>query len=157
MTRTAVYGPVRTVVWQGSAGNRRPYADLTGKSEVIHMTKNALPVDVASGGCPEVRFLEVSHGQIMELMKSEDRPLVSWTKFLVKWSGSVSDSRLSSCDISSDHIQVVAGRFERLLGVMVRHEPGVIVKGHIAFPAQAVRGTISRPACFLSTRDRNNR
>ena len=28
-SRTAVYGPVRTVVWQGSAGNRRPYADLT--------------------------------------------------------------------------------------------------------------------------------
>jgi|KBSSwiStaDraftv2_1062776.scaffolds.fasta_scaffold210290_2 hypothetical protein len=24
---TAVYGPVRTVVWQGSAGDRRPYAD----------------------------------------------------------------------------------------------------------------------------------
>jgi hypothetical protein len=22
-----VYGPVRTVVWQGSAGNRCPYAD----------------------------------------------------------------------------------------------------------------------------------
>ena len=30
-----MYGPVRTVVWQGSAGNRRPYADLTGKAEVI--------------------------------------------------------------------------------------------------------------------------
>src|SRR5664279_2682312 len=29
-TRTAVYGPVRTVVWQGSAGDRRPYADQTG-------------------------------------------------------------------------------------------------------------------------------
>jgi len=29
--RTAVYGPVRTVVWQGSAGNRRPYADQYGK------------------------------------------------------------------------------------------------------------------------------
>jgi hypothetical protein len=29
-----VYGPVRTVVWQGSAGDRRPYADLTGNSEV---------------------------------------------------------------------------------------------------------------------------
>ena len=28
-TRTAVYGPVRTVVWQGSAGDRRPYADQT--------------------------------------------------------------------------------------------------------------------------------
>jgi hypothetical protein len=25
--RTAVYGPVRTVVWQGSVGDRRPYAD----------------------------------------------------------------------------------------------------------------------------------
>jgi hypothetical protein len=25
-TRTAVYGPVRTVVWQGSAGDRCPYA-----------------------------------------------------------------------------------------------------------------------------------
>jgi RNA-directed DNA polymerase len=32
-SRTAVYGPVRTVVWQGSAGDRRPYADLTGYSE----------------------------------------------------------------------------------------------------------------------------
>jgi hypothetical protein len=27
--RTAVYGPVRTVVWQGSAGDCRPYADQT--------------------------------------------------------------------------------------------------------------------------------
>src|ERR1039458_3341441 len=26
-SRPAVYGPVRTVVWQGSAGDRRPYAD----------------------------------------------------------------------------------------------------------------------------------
>jgi len=26
-----VYGPVRTVVWQGSAGDRRPYADQTRK------------------------------------------------------------------------------------------------------------------------------
>ena len=25
--RTAVYGPVRTVVWEGSAGDRRPYPD----------------------------------------------------------------------------------------------------------------------------------
>src|SRR6516162_9230019 len=31
--RTAVYGPVRTVVWQGSAGERRPYADQTGLEE----------------------------------------------------------------------------------------------------------------------------
>jgi hypothetical protein len=34
-TRTAVYGPVRTVVWQGPAGDRRPCADVTGKPAVI--------------------------------------------------------------------------------------------------------------------------
>jgi Group II intron, maturase-specific domain len=32
-SRPAVYGPVRTVVWQGSAGDCRPYADLTGYSD----------------------------------------------------------------------------------------------------------------------------
>jgi len=37
-TRTAVYGPVRTVVWQGSAGDRRPYADLKGKQEGTELT-----------------------------------------------------------------------------------------------------------------------
>jgi hypothetical protein len=31
-SRTAVYGPVRTVVWQGSVGDHRPYADLVGIS-----------------------------------------------------------------------------------------------------------------------------
>jgi hypothetical protein len=31
-SRTAVYGPVRTVVWEGSAGDRRPYPDLEHKS-----------------------------------------------------------------------------------------------------------------------------
>jgi hypothetical protein len=29
-SRTAVYGPVRTVVWQGSAADCRPYADQAG-------------------------------------------------------------------------------------------------------------------------------
>ncbi len=29
-----MYGPVRTVVWQGSAGDRRPYADQVGLWEV---------------------------------------------------------------------------------------------------------------------------
>ena len=33
--RTAVYGPVRTVVWQGSAGDRRPYADQVRLSSLI--------------------------------------------------------------------------------------------------------------------------
>jgi hypothetical protein len=30
-----VYGPVRTVVWQGSVGDRRPYADQTAIEEII--------------------------------------------------------------------------------------------------------------------------
>lgn len=29
-----MYGPVRTVVWQGSAGDRGPYADQTGMWEI---------------------------------------------------------------------------------------------------------------------------
>ena len=29
-----MYGPVRTVVWQGSAGDRRPYADQTGFADI---------------------------------------------------------------------------------------------------------------------------
>lgn len=33
-SRTAVYGPVRTVVWQGSVGDHRPYADQTLKAGV---------------------------------------------------------------------------------------------------------------------------
>jgi hypothetical protein len=32
-SRTAVYGPVRTVVWQGSAGDCRPYADQVGYTD----------------------------------------------------------------------------------------------------------------------------
>ena len=30
-----MYGSVRTVVWQGSVGDHRPYADQTAYSEVI--------------------------------------------------------------------------------------------------------------------------
>jgi len=42
-----VYGPVCTVVWQGSAGDRRPYADLTAKGLPIpcHL------VVVVAGAC----------------------------------------------------------------------------------------------------------
>ena len=40
----AVYGPVRTVVWQGSAGDCGPYADLTGKPETDRLeTKTGDP------------------------------------------------------------------------------------------------------------------
>jgi hypothetical protein len=37
-----VYGPVRTVVWQGSAGDRRPYADLARYPEMVgHIRRTA--------------------------------------------------------------------------------------------------------------------
>src|SRR4051794_8419653 len=51
-SRTAVYGPVRTVVWQGSVGDRRPYADLVGKGLQI------LPTDAnrTSGSISGLRF-----------------------------------------------------------------------------------------------------
>ena len=64
-----------------------------------------------------------------------------------------SDSGLSGCDVSPDHIQVVAGGFERLLGIMVRNKSGVIIKGCIALSAKTIKDA-SRPACFLSIRDR---
>ena len=48
-------------------------------------------------------------------------------------------SRLSGSDVNSDHIQVVAGGFESFLSIMVRNKSGVIVKGHIAFPAQTIK------------------
>lgn len=34
-SRTAVYGPVRTVVWQGSAGDCRPYADQSRRRVLV--------------------------------------------------------------------------------------------------------------------------
>jgi len=45
-------------------------------------------------------------------------------------------SRFSGRDISSDHIQVIAGGFERLLCIMVRNKPDFIIKGRIARPAR---------------------
>src|SRR5881628_3238313 len=49
-SRTAVYGPVRTVVWQGSVGDRRPYADQQGHA--ADGTKNAPRLMPRSlGGC----------------------------------------------------------------------------------------------------------
>jgi hypothetical protein len=42
-----VYGPVRTVVWQGSAGDRRPYADPVGEIQRIY----------TPAGCICLRFM----------------------------------------------------------------------------------------------------
>jgi hypothetical protein len=43
-SRTAVYGPVRTVVWQGSAGDCRPYADQ------VAFSVNCQPGGTVGGG-----------------------------------------------------------------------------------------------------------
>jgi hypothetical protein len=48
-SRTAVYGPVCTVVWQGSAGDCRPYADQTGFSATSIRHRLNLPKNGA--GC----------------------------------------------------------------------------------------------------------
>ena len=53
--------------------------------------------------------------------------------------GHRTDLRLSVCNISSDHVQVVAGGFESLLGVMVRNKSGVIIKGCVALPAETIK------------------
>ena len=54
LSRTAVYGPVRTVVWQGSAGDRRPYADHRGLGvrEIVVGTRQSGSVQ-RTGRCLE--------------------------------------------------------------------------------------------------------
>jgi hypothetical protein len=46
-----VYGPVRTVVWQGSVGNRRPYADLTRlpETDTLPKTRTILEEEIKKG------------------------------------------------------------------------------------------------------------
>jgi hypothetical protein len=43
-----VYGPVRTVVWQGSAGDRRPYADQTAFSEIDPINAEGFTVMISA-------------------------------------------------------------------------------------------------------------
>ena len=42
-----MYGSVRTVVWQGSVGDRRPYADLATNPEVISPPRAPLVASVS--------------------------------------------------------------------------------------------------------------
>ncbi len=51
-SRTAVYGPVCTVVWQGSAGDRRPYADQCEISGAqVHKSDVSIRAAQRSGVC----------------------------------------------------------------------------------------------------------
>jgi hypothetical protein len=65
---------------------------------------------------------------------------------------SVSDSRPSGLNIGSDHSQVVARGFERLLGIMVRNKPGVIIKGHIALSAETIKDSQQTGMFLVDTR-----
>src|SRR5450631_2726259 len=44
----------------------------------------------------------------------------------------------SHVNVTTDHIQVVAGSFEGLFGVMVRDESGVIIQSHVPLPPETV-------------------
>jgi hypothetical protein len=48
-SRTAVYGPVRTVVWQGSAGDCRPYADQVGIPDKGSDQQAWKPITIGNG------------------------------------------------------------------------------------------------------------
>jgi predicted transposase YbfD/YdcC len=72
-------------------------------------------------------------------LKPHLRPSKAWLEKSEELPLSVSDSRLSGRDIGSDHVQVLPRGFERLLGIMVRNKPGVIIKGHIALPAETIK------------------
>jgi hypothetical protein len=63
-SRTAVYGPVRTVVWQGSAGNRCPYADQV---DFLGSGKESLEGSGRITGKPEgTRLLLVCRRSILD-------------------------------------------------------------------------------------------
>jgi hypothetical protein len=65
---TAVYGPVRTVVWQGSAGDCRPYADQTCFSSLTDVSQRlefikSLPLHSGGRGFKwrEASFVSPTH------------------------------------------------------------------------------------------------
>ncbi len=62
------------------------------------------------------------------------------------------DSRLSGHNISSDHIQVVDGRFESLLGIVARNKSSVVIKGCIALPAQTIKDNQQTGIFLVDTR-----
>src|ERR1700730_16239920 len=62
--------------------------------------------------------------------------------------GRGSDLRRSGRNINSDHVQVVAGGFESLLGIMVRNKSSVIIKGCIALAAETIKDD-QQPSMFL--------
>src|ERR1700685_3233440 len=60
--------------------------------------------------------------------------------------------RFSCADIRSDDTQVLASRFQRLFGIMLRNKTSVFVKGHVAFPAEAIEDDQQRGMFLVDTR-----
>jgi len=81
-----VYGPVRTVVWQGSAGNRCPYADQIAKSlneRLCLLTGQSVPVFIQVAGSFLIsarilmRRLESLRSRLRSLPNGSDRRNIS--------------------------------------------------------------------------------
>jgi len=47
--RTAVYGPVRTVVWEGRAGDRSPYPDPDEVVLILHVVHGSRDIGALLG------------------------------------------------------------------------------------------------------------
>ena len=67
-----MYAPVRTVVWQGSAGDRRPYADQVTFEEIsIHLLQAGFwtvqEAEADNYGCPNYA---ASHFELISLLRS---------------------------------------------------------------------------------------
>ena len=58
----------------------------------------------------------------------------------------------SCADVGSDYAQVLASRFQRLFGIMLRNKTSVFVKSHIAFPAETIKGDEQSDVFLVSTR-----
>ena len=71
---------------------------------------------------------------------------------LIVGSGPISDSGLSGHDISSDDVQVVAGGFESLFGIVLRNKPSVVIEGQIALPAKTIKHRQQTSMFFLDVR-----
>ena len=47
--------------------------------------------------------------------------------------------RFPACDVSANHIQVLAGGFEGLLGIVVRNKSGIVIEGQISLPPKTIK------------------
>ena len=61
-----------------------------------------------------------------------------WKGFAGGWDLEVR-LRFPACDVSANHIQVLAGEFEGLLGIVVRNKSGIVIEGQISLPPKTIK------------------